>query len=142
MKKTDLSYFAGLFDGEGCIGIRRSNYRKGRYTALCLVCTVGMANLWMLESLKFAFGGGVYPTKKKQTQHKDLWEWTISSRQALAFLEAVLPYLKLKRAEAEVAINFQKAKINREHCGRRGLAKGERIIEEAQKIVLQELKRK
>lgn len=138
MKKTDLAYYAGFFDGEGSIGIYFKNYKTGFSPTLRISLT--NTNIWILQSFKFAFNGSIGPPSNSgfNKGRTPVWKWGASHRQALYFLEAIVPYLKLKRAEAELAIKFQKAKAPKgtkttpEH----------KALEEAQMILMKSYKSK
>ena len=141
MKKTDLAYYAGIIDGEGAIGIakhKRKDTKHGYYFELQIQVTT--ADEWLAHSLKFAFGGHVNlqnTSGSTFTSRLTLWKWTIHARQALVFLKAVLPYLKLKHYQAEIAVKFQEAK----RIGRK-LSDEALAVEEAQRILIHSRTRK
>lgn len=130
MKRTDLAYMAGFFDGEGCICIGKG---KG---GLGLVCSVVQCNEWILQLFKMSFGGNVRLRQPYKPERYRTFSWSICSKKAMAFLRVIQPYLMLKRAEAEVAIQFQMAK------GRSGrhLTEGQKAVEETQRILVKNLK--
>jgi hypothetical protein len=132
MKKTDLAYIAGIIDGEGCIYIERG--KKGRGFQLSV--SVGSSDKCLCELLKFSFGGCVYQMKSKTLP---MWKWEIRTRQAGQFLESILPYLRLKQPQAEIAIKFQKA---RHTVNWQRKTDEEKAVEEAQYILLRNLKQK
>ena len=136
MKRTDLAYFAGIFDGEGAIGITKhvskNGYKRGYYFEL----VVQLANSveWLPQSLKMAFGGHISfqdASKGSFVGKLPLWRWTAHARQAALFLKAILPYLKLKHYQAEIAIQFQDAK----YYGKRR-TETQYAVEEAQRILI------
>ena len=132
MNKYELSYFAGLMDGEGCITIYKRSSKtsrdKIRYT---LTITIGISNEWIPQWLKFAYGGSI--RMQKRPPKRIMWNWVIEAQQALTFLKMVTPYLNLKRPQAELAIKFQEQK-------RKGRGSNH-ILEEAQAILIKEMKR-
>lgn len=130
MKKTDIAYVAGIIDGEGCIYIEHG--KKGK--AIQLSISVGSTDKWLCEFLKFSFGGCLYQMKSKTLP---FWKWEIRTRQAGTFLELILPYLRLKRPQAEIALQFQKAR----HVQGKRRTEEEKAIEEAQYVLLKSLKR-
>lgn len=136
MKRTDLAYIAGIVDGEGYIGIKTSHHERGR-RGYRLCVTVTNTDLWLMNHLKFAIGGGLVMLHKTPVSRQQCWQWQISDKKAGEFLKLILPYLHLKRPQAELAIKFQAAK------GRstRGLTENEVAVEQAQKILLQSMKR-
>ena len=133
MRKTDIAYWAGFFDGEGCIGLD-SNVRS-----IVLSVSIGQANPWLIQHLRFTFGGSVRRRPIGSCGNKrPFWVWRAHANQALSFLEIVYPFLKLKKQEAEIAINFQR---NRRGKGCR-MSEEERTIEEAQQFLVRRLKDK
>ena len=97
--ETDLAYTAGFFDGEGCIRIY-SDKKRNRYK---LICSIGQKRLDILEWIQRCFGGSIYESKSRVTYY----QWTIVAQQASAFIQEILPYLRLKVDEARLAIEFQ-----------------------------------
>ncbi len=137
MKKTDLAYYTGIIDGEGAIGIckhRDTDCRRGYRFQLSVQVT--SLDEWLLQSLKIAFCGNITRSKYGFAK-KTSWHWMIHCKQALEFLKAILPYLRLKRYQAEIAIKFQEAK-------RRGgwQTDQEYVLEEAQRILIHRQTRK
>lgn len=88
-------------------------------------------NFWLVSQLKFAFNGTIQTSKGK------LFKWRLKANQATAFLELILPYLHLKKAQAELAIRFQA----RKRPGIR-LSDEERALQEADSILCKNLKRR
>ena len=136
MEKTDLAYMAGLFDGEGCIHIaklRRPESKRGCHFGL--VATIGMTSEFLLELYRSQFGGSVYCYPRLKGNRRPCWQWIIRSRQAVAFLKAIRPYLLLKANEADLAIEFQGAM----HVGGRRI-KEEWVAQETQYNLMRDLK--
>ena len=131
MKKTDLAYVAGIVDGEGCIYLEHNS--KGKSFQLSV--SVGSTDAWICEWLKFAFGGCTYEMK---TKNMPMRKWEIRTKQAGQFLESILPYLRLKKPQAELAIQFQKARNPGPGIRR---TDAQRAVEEAQYILMKNLKR-
>jgi len=140
--KLALAYTAGIIDGEGHIGLspRKQQNRDGGERSFGLRVDVGSTDEWLCQWLKMQYGGSVICVPPKKPQHSPAWRWYISSKEALCFLELILPYLQLKRQQAEVGIAFQKEK-RRNPRGRR-LRPMESALEEAQYILLRKLNRK
>lgn len=139
MKKTDLAYTAGIIDGEGCIMIRKNPRKKRKrpfeYT---LYVTVASTDQWLPQWLRFAWGGNVASHWRSLSRFRQ-WEWQLGSKKASIMLQTILPYLHLKRPQAELAIKFQQAKFPR---GRGHDKTAEELaVEEAQYILMRNLKR-
>ena len=144
MKKTDLAYYAGIFDGEGTVGIiERKPSKKGNNPNFYLAVTICSTDEWLVRQLQFAFGGSVYKGKSSQPQNHPVWGWTIACKKAIAFLEVILPYLHLKRAQVEIGLRMQRTVRNKggEKLQRR-LTDGEVAWRQAQKILISNLNHK
>jgi hypothetical protein len=102
-----LAYLAGVIDGEGCIGIRKTK-RTGscKSTRYAAAVTVGNTSRLLIEQLVGAFGVGCvtyrYPTKTRRA----CYLWSLSSRGARDVLRAVQPYLVVKSEQASVLLEF------------------------------------
>lgn len=137
MKKTDLAYTAGIIDGEGCIHISRQwdKRYKGCYK-YSLSVSVASTDEWLCKWLHFAWGGSVHYATKNNPKWRPSWVWQLSSKQACKFLKTILPYLRIKRPQAEIAIEFQ----SRQQVGGRRTPE-ESVLKEANRILLQKMKR-
>jgi hypothetical protein len=103
------AYAAGFFDGEGYIGIGRT--KKVRDTEgpfYTLNITVTNTNLEVLERFRSTFGGRVTHKSDNSERWKQCHYWRASSWGAVGFLQAVLPFLVVKRRQAEIALDFQR----------------------------------
>lgn len=133
MKRNHLAYLAGFFDAEGYVGIKKTT--KGRY--LGLECDVKVAGEYMPRLYQFYFSGSV--KKLKYKKRYDYWAWQITARRALVFLEAITPFLVLKKPQAELGIAFQYRKMRRRQ-GRGSYTPEARVLEEADRILMRRLK--
>ena len=131
MKSRDinvLAYTAGIVDGEGHISlIRRSETNTVR-----LEVGVTNTNEWLCRWLKMQFGGRVNTCRPYKVNWKRSFKWIIEYREAANFLSFILPYLQLKRTQAEVAIKFQK---RRRSCNRFN-NKEYNILDEADRLAM------
>ena len=112
------AYAAGIIDGEGCIGIekstRGSDYRwrqNKRGYRMSVYVTVCNTNLELLEWLEQRFGGYIKEERHRHLGWKRAWAWRLCSIQAGNLLKLVIPYLIVKRRQAEIAIELQNTKI-------------------------------
>jgi|SRR3990167_411274 len=110
MNETDLSYAAGIIDGEGCIKICRvkADQLKRHFDRFQLQVQVDMVSEEVVEWLYKTFGGKIYDHKRKNSKWRDSKRWYIVSQQGGKFLELILPYLKIKHRNAELSIEFLK----------------------------------
>ena len=103
MKTTleQLAYWAGFFDGEGCIGLYcgKSGWNHK--------ITLSQKRIEPLKDLERLFGGRAHLRTDKAHQ------WDICGSQAAAFLTAVLPFLRNKARQARLYL------VSRALTGRR-----------------------
>ena len=99
-----IEYFAGHFDGEGCLYMSRHN------NGWRLKATVSACHLPVLEYYKATFGG-VIRDVTRGAKNKTLWNWSLYSHpHLLAFLEAVEPFSLEKKAQIVVGIAWLRAR--------------------------------
>lgn len=136
MKRNDLAYLAGFFDGEGCISISHSC--KGKYISLnCYVATKGE---YMPRLFQFHFGGSVRRHNLARGTQVDHWKWHIAAIKASEFLKAIYPYLKLKEPQADLAIAFQTRVTQQKRNSGNPLDNKEKALREAELILMRKMK--
>ena len=101
---TELAYFAGIIDGEGCIYVPKAD---AKYRSPQVV--VSNTDLELLAWVQARFGGylakasGRAPMNRERT--KDCYTVRWGGAQMIAvLLKPLLPYLVIKRGKAEAAI--------------------------------------
>lgn len=103
--ETDKAYLAGIIDGEGSITVREC-----RPNSFQVYVRIAQSNRPFLENLRMLCGGIGSVNDTKSSLSKRLTSaWAIASKQALLLLEAVYPYLKIKRCQAEGAIELERS---------------------------------
>ncbi len=101
---TKLAYAAGIIDGEGSIGAYTRGSKQGR-GSLCLQLTVANTDIRMLVFLSELWGGKVSTLNRKHMK-RQLYEWSRVGRECGCVLQDVLPYLIVKKEQAELAVEF------------------------------------
>lgn len=118
LTSEEIAYAAGFVDGEGaiCIIPYHKTERAKNITYYKLEVTVTNAYFPVMIWFKEKFGGYTHVfsngVKKNGEPCALIMNWRLRSKEAVAFLKVVLPYLKQKRSEAEVAIAFYSYKGN------------------------------
>lgn len=109
-KTEDLAWFAGFFDGEGCVSLHRKLRRNGTpcYELLVQVAGTHFPTLDRLSAI-WHFGGIRLP-KFANPDWKPCWHWLVYGNKALHLLECIYPYLVTKKDDASLGITFQKWK--------------------------------
>ncbi len=115
---NDCLYAAGFFDGEGCVSL--GNYDNGAKKGKKIVraqLILGNTNLLVLEWLRDRWGGKIY-RKRDTIERRPQWQWFLSERHMGAFLDDVLPFLKVKTPAASNAQAFIRLKLARRKYSR------------------------
>lgn len=102
-EREDCIYAAGFFDGEGYIGLVACG--KGRPRQLRV--TASQIVPGPIEWLRERWGGAMTVNAYSR---RPMFIWIASTRGALAFLEDIRPWLKVKGEQADVAIALQRSK--------------------------------
>ncbi len=103
MDDIEIGYAAGLFDGEGSVGISKRNSGQ-----IFLQVQISMRCKEVPEWFADRFGGNaiVYKQGKHALGSGSMCKWSISGYNAHKFLEVIVSYLIEKREQAEVALEF------------------------------------
>lgn len=100
-----IAYLAGIIDGEGSIGIsgyQVSNYKQGKHGKYYqIIMSVGMQNRAPLDLMSETFPGSF--TVRQDT----IFRIAYSSRKCGTVLRELLPYMRVKKPQAELALLFQ-----------------------------------
>lgn len=103
-----LAYLAGILDGEGTIVLGKKEGKNGKPRYQLQVSIFQKEPDWLLLLAK-RWGDIGYQYKHTNPSRNGNWiaSWSLYSGRAKALLVALLPYLTLKRHQAEGAIEFQ-----------------------------------
>ena len=119
MKREELAYWAGFFDGEGHVELAFTNpkpySRHGRYMFQIWINQWTKTPKVLFDELSKTFGG--VPKLQKKTPNN--FRWQIGGANGRQFLEALLPYLRKKKRQAELGIEMQR-RMQSGHGGARG----------------------
>ena len=101
---TIHAYFAGFFDGEGCVSFANDETPTPRIT---IVNTVREP----LDMAKELFGGNIcFRSNESHPNHKFCYIWNIGSRSDIErFLLAILPYVCIKRPQVKLVLAYLNA---------------------------------
>lgn len=104
----NLAYAGGLFDGEGSIFIGKVKTDRNK-SGLLFRLHIEMCNTneVAVRRMQLYFGGSVYERYADIDTRRTLWAWHLRGQKALGFLRIIVPYLRIKKPQAELAIEFQ-----------------------------------
>uniref|UniRef100_A0A6M3XPE8 Putative homing endonuclease n=1 Tax=viral metagenome TaxID=1070528 RepID=A0A6M3XPE8_9ZZZZ len=104
----EKSYLAGIIDGEGSIGIcRRLRRNSIEYRCRMRITNTSEELMNFLEE-KFKEQGYYIKIKRSRDyRRKPIYEFELGDRLTIKFLTEVLPYLIIKKKQAENAIKLK-----------------------------------
>ena len=107
---TDLAYFAGIIDGEGSFAIHNNGTHR-----FALQLQIGNTSPLLMEWVRSRFGGSVNLEKRNNPRHKPVFRWLAQADALDQILPALLPYLVVKKAQADLFLAYRRTlapKIN------------------------------
>jgi hypothetical protein len=109
MNNTTLAYAAGIFDGEGYVDIYKATQSKASkspslYVRVVIAQKDGVIMNWLEDN----FGGYVSMNRKDKYY---IYRWDIRSKNALKFLSAIAPFVKIKRPQVMLVLEYEKRKL-------------------------------
>jgi hypothetical protein len=110
LKETLKAYLAGILDGEGTISIcdSRKNYGWHKSGEVQLALSVTMSDKEVIQLFSQAFGSKVifYKDGMGPNARRPAFRWQKSQKAAGRVISLLLPYLRTKRPQAELALKF------------------------------------
>lgn len=113
MKKDKelLAYFAGFFDGEGCIGVyKRKPGKAHRSPCYYIYASITQTDISVLNLFKAIYGGSMtlYRSSPIFPNAKKLYFWQLSCNKAEKFLKDIQPNLIVKKERVDLALKFRR----------------------------------
>lgn len=134
LTEIQKAYIAGFFDGEGCVTILKAPPSGKSRTAVYSLTVIISQNgdIPIVELVELTGVGSIH----EHTQSPGAYNWQIRSKEARDFLVAILPYLKSKKEQAEIAIEYQNKQTHKNSTGR-GYTVPQNLIDEKEAYYLQ-----
>ncbi len=104
MTSLELAYFAGFFDGEGCVNIWRARKTNSYQVRVVISST----NKGIMEKFQGKFGGSISTIVSVQGNNKPFWIWKISGTDVTKFLVMIQPYSILKNEQIKIGLRLRK----------------------------------
>lgn len=108
------AYLAGAMDSDGSIGVRKSTYAarhgEGRQATYSERICLKQVTPQIPELLKQTFGGSLMMQRPSTTNGRPLYYWEATNVVASDALQAMLPFLRIKRAQAENCLALRASK--------------------------------
>lgn len=107
----EKAYLAGLIDGEGSIGIYKTNC-KTFFPKICVAMSHREVIVWCAGV--FGCSLCISERRKERVHHKVIFSTvTSSTRNVHAVLSGILPFLQVKKEHASIVMSFCSRKIKR-----------------------------
>ena len=116
---VDLAWAAGFLDGEGCITATWQKRPDRPHPNTRIVVQLAQNDLATLQAFQEILGmhGKIYPQKRRAYHSRQCWMLAYWGRHAMEVLRALEPYLRRKRPEALLCLQF-------EHVGKLSVRSG------------------
>lgn len=108
VSQTDLAYAAGIIDGEGYVFLIHAPRKDRANGSNHYGVRVRMLDPEAIGFLHATFGGTLRIAKPSGRAKSPVFEWYLSAKKSVLFLQSLLPYLKVKRHQADLVIMFSK----------------------------------
>ena len=111
MTEFDRAYFAGLFDGEGSVYIKRMDQMKHKrpgkpvHKVWVIRMEIAMTDKETIKWCYDSFNCGSFGERKVKEGYKRQWRWRVSHRDALHVAIAIWPHVKTKLHKVEQIID-------------------------------------
>lgn len=113
MDKSTLAYIAGFLDGEGCISLSSNGTNRS------VRVTFVQCDIRPLEKIQSLLGGAgqltVFNSRRASKKKWKTHRYKVSGPGAVYLLEELLPYLIVKKEQAEIVIKYQKTLNQKTH---------------------------
>ena len=114
--QSKLAYLAGFMDGEGSFSIVKTyqivkavDGTKSKKIRYHLHIKIANTNLPVLQWIVENFGGVVYTKKNWNPKWKQRYDWTLTKNSRIeVFILGILPYLQIKKEQAQIALDFSR----------------------------------
>ena len=111
MTELDRAYFAGLFDGEGSVYIKRMDQMKHKrpgkpvHKVWIVRMEIAMTDRDTIKWCYDLFNCGSFGERKVKEGYKRQWRWRVAHRDALQVAIAIWPHVKTKLHKVEQIID-------------------------------------
>lgn len=110
---TKIAYFAGIIDGEGTILIAKQTWKEK--TSYFPRMDVSNSDRRIIEWIQSEFGGTIQKYQRQiHRRHKPVYRVSFHSSIAESVVRLILPFLIIKREQAEVFLAFRQ-RMNDKH---------------------------
>lgn len=123
VSELDIARLAAYIDGEGTIYINVATklHLRMKNPQYRLSLVISNTDPRLMNWLKSTFDGSIYHVKYENCKHlgkKPIMRWQVNERMAEVLLRRTIPYMIMKKSQAEVGVSFMTLKKDRKGCPR------------------------
>ena len=107
--ELEYSYLAGLVDGEGYLGITTKGIRVNGRNKYQVIIRIQMCDKEIIEYLSSFLNVKIANHYRDHPIWKDAYSVTLYDNRATEFIKKIYPYLRVKKKQAEIIIEFRKS---------------------------------
>jgi len=105
------SYVAGFFDGEGCVCIVPTQFKKrkdgSRVPGTLIHITITNTHLEVLQRIHARYGGTIQPLRDNRMRRRQLYNLRVMGcERQKTFLRDMLPFSIVKREQIEIGLEY------------------------------------
>ncbi len=112
-QREEISYLAGLFDGEGTICIQKDSRPLAKDNGrnwnpiYNVTFRIGMIDQKAIEGFKEFFEVGFIDCEKTYHKFRPMWRYSIRAKHdAWMVIQLIRPFLRVKKPQADLALEF------------------------------------
>ena len=128
-------YLAGIVDGEGYIGIKKTHKKEQVSPYYHERVSIGMTNEEIIDLFHKFFGGSKFYRYRLDTRFNSnlpYWNWEISDKKAAEFCRFFVDILIVKKRQAKLVIKLRESKEKGQIRNKNGLLV-KRLLNEREK---------
>ena len=112
MDELELAYLAGVVDSDGTItiGVDMADVKRGKAPRFFEIIAVRQCDTEAVHLAQKLFGGNITIGKPGSLRGRPSHDWYMYNRKACAAIRALLPYLRIKRKQAELVLALREIK--------------------------------
>ena len=115
---TTLAYLAGAMDSDGCLSIKKSTYhlrvrKDSSNPVYSEQLSLKQVTPQIPDLLAVSFGGTVKLVAGQTENSKPVYRWAVTDTIAARATQMLLPYLLIKRRQAELILELRTSKESR-----------------------------
>jgi len=112
--ETEKAYFTGFLDARARFTAYIRSLKRRRNRQIDTLVRIDSTNLDILLLLQSYFGGTVIVQNRSDVHRQKIYAWQLRDKNDIAYMiEQILPYLKLKRKQAALLMQYCKSRLEK-----------------------------